>query len=129
MYPDFQYLLQSLFGTEMPAWLSIFKTFGFLVALSFLGAAWTIVRELKRKEEQGLLLPEFSETIVGKPASANELLVAAILGFVLGYKIGGVFGAAAAIAPNPMGYLFSLQGNVLTGIAGALIMGYAKYAE
>jgi prolipoprotein diacylglyceryltransferase len=129
MYPDFQYLLQSIFGTEMPEWLSIFKTFGFLVALSFLGAAWTLTKELKRKESQGLLVPEFTTIEVGHPASTNELLIAALLGFVLGYKVGGFFGNTAEIAPNPMGYLFSLQGNVLIGIVGALLMGYSKYAE
>ena len=55
MYPDFQYLFQSLLGTDMPAWLSLFKTFGFLVALSFIAAAYTLVSELKRKEQAGLL--------------------------------------------------------------------------
>lgn len=129
MYPDFQYLLQSLFGVPMPEWLSIFKTFGFLVALSFLGAAWSLTRELKRKEEQGLLQPEFTTIEIGHPASVNELLWAAIIGFIIGYKAGGFIGHAAEVAPNPMGYLFSLQGNILIGIAGALVMGYAKYAE
>jgi phosphatidylglycerol:prolipoprotein diacylglycerol transferase len=129
MYPDFQYLLQSLFGTEMPEWLSIFKTFGFLVALSFLAAAYTLIKELKRKEELGLLQPEFTSIEIGKPATANELVWAALLGFILGYKVGGIFGNAAEVAPNPMGYLFSLQGNVIAGIIGALIIGYSKYAE
>lgn len=129
MYPDFQYLLQSLFGTPMPEWLSIFKTFGFLVALSFLAAAYTLAKELKRKEDLGLLTPTFSEMEIGKPATANELLWAALLGFLLGYKIGGIYGHAGDIAPNPMGYLFSIQGNVIAGIIGALIVGYTKYAE
>jgi prolipoprotein diacylglyceryltransferase len=129
MYPDIQHLLQALFGVEMPAWLSIFKTFGLLVALSFLGAAWTLVKELKRKEEEGLLVPTFSEVEVGKPATANDLLVSAILGFLIGYKAGGMFSNAAAVGPDPMGYLFSVKGNLLIGIAGALIMAYVKYAD
>lgn len=129
MYPDFQYLLQSLFGTAMPEWLSIFKTFGFLVALSFIAAAVTLAKELKRKEELGLLHPDFTEIEVGKPATANELVWSALIGFILGYKIGGIFGNAAMVAPNPMGYLFSLQGNVLAGIIGALIVAYTKYSD
>mgnify|MGYP006921736041 CR=1 FL=1 len=48
MYPDFKYLLQSLTGIDMPEWLSLFKTFGFLVAMSFLAAAWAIGSELRR---------------------------------------------------------------------------------
>jgi phosphatidylglycerol:prolipoprotein diacylglycerol transferase len=130
MYPDFRYLASGLFGVEQPwEWLSIFKTFGFFVALGFLGAAWTLIRELKRKEQQGLLLPTFTTIETGKPASANELAWMALIGFVLGYKFGGVFGNFEAVAPNPMGYLFSLQGNVLVGIAVALIMAYVRYSE
>lgn len=129
MYPDFQYLFQSLFGTPMPDWLSIFKTFGFFVALSFLGAAWTTMLELKRKEEQGLLVPEFKDIEVGRPASPNELLISALVGFLIGYKIGGLFGHFAEVSPNPMGYLFSIQGSIIGGIIGALIFGYTRYAE
>ena len=129
MYPDFQYFLQSLFGTDMPAWLSIFKTFGFFVALGFIGAALTSISELKRKEEQGLLLPEFKTIEVGRPASANELLINALIGFVIGYKAGGIIGNFSSIGPDPMGYLFSIRGSILVGIVGALLLGYVKYAE
>lgn len=129
MYPDFQYLLQSIFGVEMPEWLSVIKTFGFLVALAFLAAAWTISQELKRKEKEGLLSPEYTTIEVGKPATAMELFWSALLGFLLGFKFGGIFGNAAEIAPNPMGYLFSANGNFLIGIAGALLMGISKYYE
>lgn len=129
MYPDFEFLLESIFNTDMPEWLSVFKTFGFLVALSFLGAAWTLTKELKRKEEDGLIQPTFKTIEIGKPASVNELLVSAILGFILGYKAGGIFGNAAEAAPDPMSYLLSLKGNFLIGIVGALILGYVKYAE
>jgi len=129
MYPDFQYFFQSLFGTDMPAWLSIFKTFGFFVALGFIGAALATISELKRKEEQGLLLPEFKTMEVGKPASANELVISALIGLLVGYKIGGLFGNWAAIGPDPMGYMFSLKGSVPGAIVGALLLGYMKYAE
>ncbi len=129
MFPDFQHLLQSLFGAPMPEWLSIFKTFGLMVALAFMGAAWSMVKELKRKEEEGLLIPTFSTIEIGKPASVNDLLLSAILGFILGYKGGGLFSNASTVSPDPMGYVFSLQGNVLIGIAGALIMAYVKYSD
>ena len=129
MFPDIQHLLQSLLGMPMPEWLSIFKVFGLMVALSFLGAAWTLIKELKRKEEQGLLVPTFSEIEIGRPASANELVVSALLGFIVGYKAGGMLNNASIVAPDPMGYLFSLQGNVLVGIFGAILFGYMKYAE
>ncbi len=129
MYPDFQYLFQSLLGRPMPEWLSLFKTFGFLVALSFIGAAWATSQELKRKEKQGLLLPEFHTITVGKPVTAAELIISAVIGFIIGFKIGGAFGHFPQVSPDPMGYLLSGEGNFLGGLIGAAIIGYMKYAE
>jgi phosphatidylglycerol---prolipoprotein diacylglyceryl transferase len=129
MYPDFQYLFQALFGVDMPAWLSLFKTFGFLVALSFLGAAWTTSEELKRKEKQGLLLPEIRTVETGKPLTMAELAISIVIGFLIGFKIGGVFGHFAEVSPDPMGYLLSASGNLVGGIIGAVVIGFSKYAE
>ncbi|MCW3122856.1 MAG: diacylglyceryl transferase [Flavipsychrobacter sp.] len=129
MYPDFQYLLQSLLGTPMPEWLSIFKTFGFLVALSFIGAAWATSQELIRKEKQGLLQPEIEIREVGYPATAQEIIISALLGFLIGFKLGGIYGHMATISPDPMGYLLSLNGNILIGLVGAAVIGYSKYYE
>jgi phosphatidylglycerol---prolipoprotein diacylglyceryl transferase len=129
MYPDFRYLFGALFGTAMPEWLGLFKTFGFLVALSFLGAAWATGEELKRKEKQGLLQPEIQTMVVGKPVTAWELITSAIIGFLIGFKIGGVFGHFQDVSPDPMGYLLSANGNFLAGLLGAAIIAYSKYAE
>jgi phosphatidylglycerol---prolipoprotein diacylglyceryl transferase len=129
MYPDFQYLLHAITGVEMPEWLSLFKTFGFLVALSFLGAAWTTASELKRKTKQGLLHPQIRTIVTGVPMTKAELIISVLTGFLLGFKIGGLFGNFATISPDPMGYLFSTHGNLLIGLAVALVFGYLKYAE
>lgn len=129
MYPDFQYLLQSLTGSPMPGWLSLFKTFGFLVALSFMGAAWATSQELRRKEKQGLLLPQYQTIVVGKKVSMLELLISAFTGFLLGFKIGGVFGHTTEISPDPMGYALSLKGSFILGLAGAAALGIWKYLE
>jgi len=129
MYPDFKYLLQAIFGTEMPEWLSLFKTFGFLVALSFLGAAWVMSSELKRKTRLGLLHPQLRSLEVGYPATKGEIIVSAITGFLIGFKIVGIFGHFAEVSPDPMGYLFSMKGNLLGGLVGAALMGYSRYYE
>lgn len=129
MYPDFQYLLQSLLGTEMPAWLSIFKVFGFLVAVAFFGGAWVLSKELKRKEQEGLLQPEIKTIELGKPITTTDILTSVVLGFLAGFKAVGMLTHASEAAPDPMGYLFSMNGNLLAGIAGALLFGYLKYAE
>lgn len=129
MYPDFQFLLQDLFGIDAPGWLSIFKVFGLFVALAFLVAAYVLVKDLKRKEAMGLMLPEYQEVRIGEPVKTSELLWSVLIGFLLGYKIGGFWSYWQEIAPNPMGYIFSLQGNLFTGIILGAAMGYAKYAE
>ncbi len=129
MYPDFQYLLQGIFGVPMPEWLSLFKTFGFLVAISFIGAAWVTGSELKRKEEQGLLQAEIVTMTVGQAVTKMELITSAIIGFFICFKIGGIFGHFAEVSPDPMGYLLSAHGNFLVGLAGAAVFTYLKYAE
>lgn len=129
MYPDFEYLLESLFGTDMPEWLSIFKTFGFFVAMAFLAAAYTLSLELKRKEKQGLISPTFKSIEVGHPATVNELIWSALTGFFLGYKFGGMFGNVEQVSPDPLGYIFSLQGNLIVGIIATVLLGYLKYSE
>ncbi|HRO43503.1 MAG TPA: prolipoprotein diacylglyceryl transferase [Flavipsychrobacter sp.] len=129
MYPDFHHLIENLFGIDAPEWLGLFKTFGLFVALGFLAGAYVLVKDLKNKEIKGLMVPEFTTIEVGKPATANEILWASLIGFILGHKIGGFYGYWQEISPNPMGYVFSLQGNFIAGIIGALIMGYLKYAE
>ncbi|MFI5196025.1 MAG: prolipoprotein diacylglyceryl transferase [Chitinophagales bacterium] len=129
MYPDFQYLLQSIFGEPMPEWLGLFKTFGFLVALSFIGAAWATSEELKRKEKQGLLQAEIITVVTGKPVSPAELAISAIIGFIIGFKIGGVFGHFTTVSPDPLGYLLSFNGSFAAGIIGAIVIGGGKYYE
>lgn len=129
MYPDFQVLVQKLLGIDAPSWLSLFKTFGLFVALGFMAAAYVLVADLKRKEKMGLFQPTISTIEVGKPATPNELLWSAIIGFLLGHKLGGFFGNWESIGPNPMGYLFSIEGNFLVGIVFAGIMTYMKYSE
>lgn len=64
MYPDFKFLLEGLFGIQVPEWVGLFKTFGFFMAMAFLAAAQVTVSELKRKERLGLLLPFLKKTTI-----------------------------------------------------------------
>lgn len=127
MYPDFHYLFQSLFGIDIPG-LSLVKTFGFFVALSFLGGAWVITKELKRKKEQGLLQPEIVTEETGKPASAGELIWMAVLGFLVGFKVLGLFLNASDAARDPVGFLLSAKGNIIGGILFAALFVYSRYS-
>ncbi|MFT4061517.1 MAG: prolipoprotein diacylglyceryl transferase [Edaphocola sp.] len=127
MFPDFHYLFQWLFGIDIPG-LSIVKTFGFFVALGFLGGAWVIGSELKRKKDLGLFKPKVVEEEVGKPATASELAWTGVAGFVVGFKLLGLVLDASAVSRNPGGYLLSTEGNLIGGVLFAALFAYSRYA-
>jgi len=127
MYPNLYYVFKDLFGVKLEA-LKILNSFGLMVALSFVAAAWVLSSELKRKEKQGLLSPREETIIVGKPASISELIINAFIGFLFGYKILGlIFNKAPEI--NAQDYLFSGEGNILGGLGFAALLAWFKYSE
>lgn len=122
MYPNLYYAFRDLFGIEVKGLLFI-NTFGFFVALAFLAAAWILTLELKRKERAGLMPGMDMKMTVGKPAGIGELLLNFCLGFLLGYKIIGLFFSGNA-SGNPQEFIFSTQGNWPIGLAlGVLFAG------
>ena len=84
MYPNISYLLNDLFGVYIP--LPI-QTFGFFVALAFIFSSWTLALELKRKEKIGLIKAVKQTKVVGQKISTTQLISAACIGFILGYKL------------------------------------------
>lgn len=128
MYPDFRYLLGAL-GIDAPQWLGLFKTFGLLVAVAFLAAAWVLTQELKRKEALGWFKPDEGETVIGKAASTQELFWSALTGFLVGYKAVGLFGAYTSTGVDPVSYIFSLQGSLAGGLIAATLFGALRWYE
>ncbi|ULQ57532.1 prolipoprotein diacylglyceryl transferase [Flavihumibacter rivuli] len=120
MYPNLYYAFKDLFGIDIPG-LRFINSFGFFVALAFLGAAWTLTLELRRKSKAGLLQYEETQITIGQPASISDLLTNFILGFLLGYKIIGAF----VVGPeDPQAFIFSSDGSLPTGLlVGALFAG------
>ncbi|MBW7936765.1 MAG: diacylglyceryl transferase, partial [Flavobacteriales bacterium] len=88
MFPTLNYLINYLFGTSLS--FNFPPTFGFMVALAFLSAAWVLSSELKRKEKIGFVKSVQKKIWIGKPASQWELISNGLLGFVIGFKIIGV---------------------------------------
>jgi prolipoprotein diacylglyceryl transferase len=127
MYPNLYYFFKELFNIDLP-FLKIVNTFGFCVAIAFLGAAVFQSKELKRKQALGYFTYEEETITVGKPASASELLLNFILGFVFGFKILGVFFTPGALN-DPQDFIFSLNGNWLTGIGLGLFFAGLKWLE
>jgi phosphatidylglycerol:prolipoprotein diacylglycerol transferase len=78
MYPTISDLLHDWFGFNLP--LPI-QSFGFFVAVSFIAAAYCFTKELKRKEDQGLLSTTTQKQTKGEPASVSELVIAGVFVF------------------------------------------------
>ncbi len=127
MYPNLYYVFKDWFGVHWSA-LKILNTFGLMVALSFVAAALVISSELKRKEKQGLLFPREETIIVGRPASAWELIFNAVIGFAFGYKLLGLlFSRPEGITPQE--YIFSKNGSIAGGLLMAAVLAGLKWYD
>jgi phosphatidylglycerol---prolipoprotein diacylglyceryl transferase len=128
MYPNLYYAFKDLFGIDLPP-LRFINSFGFFVAIAFIVSAALLSKELKRKSKMGLLQPTESEVTVGKPASAGELILNFILGFILGYKILALFFLSSSATQDPQTFIFSSMGNWPAGIGLGLLFAGLKWWE
>lgn len=125
MYPNLYYVFKDLFGVEWTAF-SFLNTFGLFVAIAFVVAAVVLSSELKRKEKLGLLLPREEMIVVGKPASLADLIINAIIGFLFGYKLLGLFFSKPENM-NAQEYIFSREGSIAGGILLAALLAGLKW--
>lgn len=128
MYPNLYYVFKDWFGVEWNV-LKIVNSFGLFVAISFILSAFLLTYELKRKAKDGIFKPTDEEIVVGKPASMGELLINFIIGFVVGHKLVGMFFLDNLSTINPQEYIFSSQGNVLTGLLLGGLFAFLKWRE
>ena len=126
MYPNISYLLNDLFGINIP--LPI-QTFGFFVAIAFLLSSWTLSLELKRKEKEGLIFATSHKKIVGKKITTQQLIFSFFIGFLVGYKLIYAGLNYNDFANHPQAFILSSQGHILGGILGGIINCFLKYKE
>ncbi|MFT3904516.1 MAG: prolipoprotein diacylglyceryl transferase [Niabella sp.] len=126
MYPNLYYVFKDWFGVEW-GFLSFVNSFGFFVAISFVLGWVLLTKELKRKGKEGLVSPTEEKVVIGKPASLSELLGNFIVGFLLGFKLLGLF--LAEKGTNPQDYIFSTQGNWLLGLALGALFAYMRWRD
>jgi len=128
MYPNLYYAFKDFFGVEWTG-LRFINSFGFFVALGFIVAAFVLTIELKRKERDGLLHAEDVKIIVGKPAGAADLFLNFLLGFLLGFKILGLFISDSSLKDDPQQFIFSSEGSWPAGIILGLLFAGLKWRE
>lgn len=128
MYPNLYYVFKDFFGVEWTA-LRFVNSFGFFVALAFLAAAWMLTQELRRRERLGLMQFTEMKITVGRVATPGEILTNFLLGFLLGYKILGLFLADGSVAEAPQDFIFSAKGNLPAGLVLGLLFAFVKWWE
>jgi prolipoprotein diacylglyceryltransferase len=126
MFPTLGYLISYLFGINVSIG---FPTFGLMVAISFVLAAYTLGREMKRRQSLGQLNRVFIKETIGKPASKNELISNALIGFIFGYKIIYVVLKGGDFLANPQVFLLNTEGSIIGGALMAALFAYLKYRE
>lgn len=128
MYPNLYYLFKDLFGIELE-FLQIFQSFGVLVAISFLLAAYFFSKELQRKENAGFITGNEKKYLKGEAPRTSEIALSAVFGFILFYKLVYIALNFSAFSGDTQGFILSLEGNFPGGIAGAGLMAWMRYRE
>ncbi|KAA2242705.1 DUF4185 domain-containing protein [Chitinophaga agrisoli] len=104
------------------------QTFGAVMALAFAGAYIVFTSEFKRKEADGTIRGIVITEETGQPASWLELLLNAVLGFLLGYKAPGIL-SSLYHGTDPAPGLLSLQGSLVWGMVLAAVWAIWIYTD
>lgn len=113
MFPTIGDLIFYLFHTRIGFPI---QTLGFFMAMAFLLAYIVFTSEFKRYEVNRKISEFKRKVIVGKPASATEMIINFLPGFLFGFKLFGAIFNYQLFAANPRAYILSLQGNLTAGI-------------
>lgn len=126
MYPTLSDLLRDLFGfyIALPV-----QTFGFFMALSFLGAYLATRAELKRKEAEGLLHSIRQQVTLNKPVTTQDYAVQMLIGGIIGYKVLEMMLNYGELVQNPQEFILSTRGNIFGLLIGAGFAYYSKKKE
>lgn len=122
MYPDLSYLFHDLLGTAPDNWLSIFKTFGFFLAISFLLSAMVFGIELRRKAREGMCQPQVVPVTDGLPATLGEILSNALAGLIILGKGVYAYQHYPTFRQDPASVILSAKMHWLAGLLGAAVL-------
>ncbi len=127
MYPDLSYLLHDLIGTPVDNGFSLIKTFGFVLALAFLASRYVFGKELLRMQSLGWLKPCKETVRLGYPASSTEIIINALVGFLIGFKVVYLISHHKEIGSDVMPFIASVQGDWVGGIVGGALFGFLQW--
>lgn len=126
MYPNLYFFFREVFGVDWQG-LKLVNSFGLMVAMAFLAAAWALTAELRRREAKGWLHATDQTHWVGKGADWSEVLWNTFFGFLAGWKFVGFFLMKEISYANPQAFLLSGQGSLPAGILLGLFFGGLKW--
>jgi prolipoprotein diacylglyceryltransferase len=99
------------------------------VALAFIFSSWTLALELKRKEKIALIKAVKRPKVVGQKISTTQLLSAAAVGFIIGYKLLYAALNYSEFVGNPQAVILSSEGHFVGGLIGAILNAFLKHRE
>jgi prolipoprotein diacylglyceryl transferase len=99
------------------------NSYGLMLALAFVFGGSTLWLELRRKERNGEIQPQIKKVMKGGPPSLPELFMTFVFGFLIGWKIIGIFLNYNEFSKVPDEYLLSGKGSLTGGVILAILFG------
>ncbi len=129
MYPDLSYILHQLFGTPVDNAFSVIQTFGLFLTLAVVTSGFVLYSEFRRYEEEGIFEGVKEKEVLGKGPQILPILINALIGFFLGFKLIYIASDFNAFKADAAGIVLSTEGNLLGGIIGLLVFAGWRYYE
>jgi phosphatidylglycerol:prolipoprotein diacylglycerol transferase len=127
MYPDLSYFFNDVFGTPVDNWISIFKSFGFMLGMAFIACYILLRKELQRLESENLIQPTRLK-VENKGINWQEIGLNGLFLLVLAAKLPYIVNHFDTFKADPASVIFSGKGNWLLGIlAGVAASAYYYY--
>lgn len=128
MYPDLSYFFHDLFGTEADNWISIFKTFGFILVVALMSTAFLLKSELLRLEREGKILPQNIVSNTSEKLSFQDIALNTLFTLFIGGKLPYIIANFDQFKADPASIVFSSKGQWVIGIIlGLITLGYYLY--
>jgi len=128
MYPDLSYFFHELLGTQPDNWISIFKTFGFMLVIALISTSFLLKSELIRLEKTGKILPQHIVNTTSERMTIQDIIINALFALFIGGKLPYIISNFDHFKADPASIVFSGKGQWIIGILlGLITAGYYLY--